>query len=151
MEWAEFSSWDLGWIAVDRSEYVAVFTTGGAGPVPPAVIATPLDSVGRVEEAVLALPVVSDHGLLARVPRPDDFIEFATRGVFSHDWTDVHRRSSEELRAYELQAWPHQPRRLHDLSLPDEVRRLALRCNVGVDFPAALSIGQSLIEAPVDA
>ena len=38
------------------------------------------------------------------VPRPDDFVELAGRGLFVYDWTDIHRKRKDYLHAYELVA-----------------------------------------------
>jgi hypothetical protein len=46
--------------------------------------------------------------LFTNVPRPDDFIGFARRGLFSFDWADVHR-TRDLVHAYEVQARPVSP------------------------------------------
>ena len=57
----------------------------------------------RVTEAIGEMPLVSDYELFARVPRPDDFIDFARRGLFPFDWR------SGATRAYAMQARPTAP------------------------------------------
>lgn len=105
---------DAAWIAVDVAGRLALFTTGGAGPVPEAAMPT----TGFAEDLVLALPEISEVDLPATTHCPDCFIAFAKRGVFAYDWSDVHRSSPQTLGGYELQAGPCQPLLLTDLSLP---------------------------------
>lgn len=96
---------DAAWLAADDSGQVAVFFTGGEGPLPESAI----PSVDAGDESALALPETSDVELLTGVPRPDDFVAFAKRGLFALDWSDVHRLISQELGGYELQARPLRP------------------------------------------
>ena len=64
---------DAAWLAVDAIGQVAIFTTGGEGPVPTSAF----DSAERSEELVQSLPMVSGFDLLTSVVRPDDFVAFA--------------------------------------------------------------------------
>ena len=115
----ELDEVDASWLAVDTLGQVAVFTTGGAGPIPETAMA----SVATGEESVQSLPEVSGHTLLTFVPRPDDFVSFAKRGLFAYDWSDVRRARSKELGGYELQAQPTSPLKISEL--PSSVQALA--------------------------
>lgn len=123
---------DAAWLASDASGQIAVFTTGGEGPAPESAI----PSIESAAGSVLALPEISDVDLLSGVPRPDDFIAFAKRGLFAYDWSDVHRLASQELGGYELQARPVQPLCLADLPAPLQTIAAATRLS-GVVFGAS--------------
>jgi len=98
---------DVAWVAVDRLGRIGVFTTGGQGPIPKVYLRDD-GMLDRLFGAIDALPVVSAHRLFSDVPRPDDFIGFARRGLFSFDWSDVHRTHGL-VNAYEIQARPVSP------------------------------------------
>ena len=115
----ELDGFDIAWIATDSLGHVALFTTGGQGPIP----ATALASVASAEQDALSIPETCDAQLPVSLPRPDSFIDFARRGFFAYDWTDVHRYSSQELAAYELQAKPTCP--LYISALPAALQALA--------------------------
>ena len=110
---------DASWLATDAIGQVAVFTTGGEGPVPDSA----LESVEFAGEFVYSIPETSNFDLFATVPRPDDFIAFAKRGLFSYDWSDVHRTNQESIGGYELQARPSSPIKVW--SLPTSLRPMA--------------------------
>ena len=127
---------DAAWLATDAAGQVAVFTTGGEGPVPESA----LSSVETAEELVRSLREVSGFDLFAKVNRPDDFIAFAKRGLFSYDWSDVHRTNQHAIDGYELQAQPSSP--LAVASLPPSLHSMALATTLsGVTF------GQSILSA----
>ena len=113
--------WDYAWLAMDGAGQVAVFTNAGQGPVPLAVIAD-RPAADEAEDLVSQLPVRGEAVLLVDVPRPDSFVNFATRGWFVYDWADVHRTNGFRNQ-YELQARPLTPI-LAD-ALPEELARLA--------------------------
>jgi hypothetical protein len=116
---------DVGWVATDALGQVALFTTGGPGPVPDSAI----PSVENSEEFVLSLPKVSDVDRATVGAGANAFVEFAKRGFFAYDWSDVHRDSRQALRGYELQYRPQNPLKLFDLPAPlralTEVTRLS--------------------------
>ncbi|WP_431703357.1 hypothetical protein [Pseudomonas sp. BR20] len=116
---------DVGWVATDAVGQVALFTTGGPGPVPDSA----LPSVENSEEFVLSLPEVSDVDRATARASANAFVEFAKRGFFTYDWSDVHRNSRLALRGYELQYRPLNPQTLFNLPAPlralAEVTRLS--------------------------
>lgn len=118
-------NFDVGWVATDALGQVALFTTGGPGPVPDSA----LPSVENSEEFVLSLPEVSDVDRATARAGANAFVEFAKRGFFAYDWSDVHRDSRHVLGGYELQYRPLNPRTLFDLPAPllelAEVTRLS--------------------------
>lgn len=126
---------DVEWVAVDRHGRIGVFTTAGEGPLPRVyvVVANFLD---RVTAAIEALPIVSDYELLCDVPRPDDFIAAAQRGLFSFDWTDVHR-GRDSLGAYEVRVRPKAPVSIATPGVPPElVALLESVASDALDFDA---------------
>ena len=91
---------NVEWIAVDRKGRVGVFTTAGTGPIPKACL-TEAEALYQIWDAIRSLPEVMDYELVVTVPRPDDFIAFAKRGLFSFDWDEF-----QEAPQYEVQARP---------------------------------------------
>jgi hypothetical protein len=110
---------DASWLATDAIGQVALFTTGGEGPVPDSA----LESVEFAEGLLHSIPETSNFDLFTTVPRPDDFIAFAKRGLFSYDWSDVHRTNQESIGGYELQARPSCPIKVS--SLPPSLKAMA--------------------------
>ena len=121
---SEFQGVDASWLAVDSIGQVAVFTTGGEGPIP----ISALPSARDAEEMLQSLEKISECTLLVDVPRPDDFIAFARQGLFSYDWRDVHRTKREAVERYELQAIPLRPAAAEQL--PEKIRLLAEATNL---------------------
>ena len=79
------SGLDVEWIAVDRKGRVGVFTTAGTGPIAKACLSKP-EVLDQIWDAIRLLPEVTRYELVVTVPRPDDFIAFAKRGLFAFDW-----------------------------------------------------------------
>ena len=126
---------DAAWIAADASGFLAIFTTGGEGPVPD----TAMLSIESAEESVLYLPETTWAELLVTIPRPDSFIAFAKRGLFAYDWSDVHRTARQVVGGYELQARPAQPLLLTDLPQPLQVMATATKLS-GVSFGTSIVV-----------
>jgi hypothetical protein len=101
-------------LAADRDGRVGAFVTAGEAPIPAAVLDAARVSVLEIEERVMTLDPATSARLLVSLPRPDDFVEFARRGLFAYDWTDVHRTSGS-IRAYELIAAPESPITIKEL------------------------------------
>ena len=96
---------DAAWIAVDAQGHVALFITAGEGSVPESA----LPSTEDAETEVLALPESCDCDLLVDVPRPDDFVAIARRGIFAYDWVAAHGLQEKVPAHYALQARPSRP------------------------------------------
>lgn len=138
---------DLAWVAVDRSGRIGVFTTGGAGPIPMVFLreGTALD---LVNDLIGTLPARSGFSLTTEVPRPDDFIAFARKGLFAFDWADVHRTRDHAGR-YEIQARPTVPAYLGEVRWTEAAAALLKSVSSGVldfddprpDVRAALECG----------
>ena len=126
---------DVGWVATDALGQVALFTTGGPGPVPDSA----LPSVENSEEFVLSLPEVSEVDRANTRAGANAFVEFAKRGFFAYDWSDVHRDSGQALRGYELQYRPLNPRTLFDLPAPSRVLAEVTRLS-DVTFGASIVV-----------
>lgn len=98
---------DYEWIGCDAVGRVAVFTTGGPGPIPTLV----LEDRGHADAVADFLSRLLRRGggtLLVSVPRPDDFVRFGEQGLFSYDWRDTHRVAQRTGR-YEIRVRPAKP------------------------------------------
>jgi hypothetical protein len=78
----------------------------------------------RAAELIEELPERGGCQMLIALPRPDDFVAFARRGLFAYDWRDVHR-TTEWTHRYELLARPEAPVSVGEL--PADVAALACR------------------------
>jgi len=126
---------DCIWLASDCKGHVGAFITAGAGPIPTEALRSVYLSVEDIESQLVYLPSISQTELLVSVPRPDDFIALAERGLFVYDWTDIHRTAGAQLRVYEPVAVPTQP--LSASSLPADLAILAKALRLaGVAFAA---------------
>ncbi len=105
---------DYAWLATDAAGHVAVFTNAGQGPIPNAVLADRWAS-DHAEPLVKGLPERGDCHMLVTLPRADDFVAFARRGLFAYDWQDSHRDTSWSHR-YELLARPAVPVTVEELA-----------------------------------
>jgi hypothetical protein len=94
---------------LDRDGRVGVFVTGGEGPIPADALLSERVSVEDIEARLHELPSITSAKLLVSLPRPDDFLNLAQRGLFVYDWTDVHRVAAAKLNSYELLAVPDAP------------------------------------------
>lgn len=108
MEVEYLRDWDLLWMASDAKGQVGVFITAGEGPIPKTMVSG-IDDLAEVEEEILRLPPRCEHRLLASMPRPDDFIALAERGLFVYDWQDVHRTAAAATHCFEHIALPTKP------------------------------------------
>jgi hypothetical protein len=103
------ADFDCAWLASDSDNRLAVFTTAGCGPVPVSLLHLLDCDDSDLEPLIYKLPVVSEARLLETMPRPNSFVEFAQRGLYAYDWTDVHRPAVACRNAYELVAIPVNP------------------------------------------
>lgn len=106
---------DTSWLASDKNGHLGLFITAGAGPIPMAALGSPFASLDDLEEQVWTLPIVAAAKLLVSVNRPEDFIGLAQRGIFTYDWSDVHRSTRSAVHAYEMVAAPDKPIELTSL------------------------------------
>jgi hypothetical protein len=100
---------DCVWLASDRDGRVGAFTTAGEGPIPALALLPQRPPIEEIESLLYELPAITSAKLLVSLPRPDDFLNFAARGLFAYDWTDVHRVAAAELNSYEQLAVPDAP------------------------------------------
>lgn len=126
---------DCVWLATDRDGHVGVFVTGGIGPIPVLTLDPERISIEYIEGRIYELPVVSKARLVVTLKRPDDFVDFAQRGLFAFDWTDVHRTRSEAIYAYEQIAVPETPIKVVDL--PPEMAALVIGIALDIAFESA--------------
>ncbi len=105
---------DYEWFAVDAVGHIAAFTTGGSGPIP-AVALADSETEDALDGFLLRLPVRGCATMLVSLPRPDDFIAFAERGLFAYDWADVHRAARNYRGVYEIYSRPTSPISISEL------------------------------------
>ena len=132
---------DMAWMAVDALGQVAIFTTGGVGPVPSTVVAW----IDITEQEAESLPETTRFDQLVNVTRPDDFVGFARRGFFAYDWSDVHRVAQRRVDGYELQARPLRPLTLTDLPTSMQIAAAATRLP-DVSFGSSVIPASKLVE-----
>jgi hypothetical protein len=111
---------DYEWYACDGVGHVAVFTTGGAGPIPTTVLGS-LKVADFLADSVWKMKPQGKAMMLASLPRPDDYLHFSGCGFFAYDWSDVHR-SKNFLGCYEMLSRPSKP--IHLSELPETFRPL---------------------------
>src|SRR4051812_18313598 len=105
-EYPEFV--DYEWFALDEDGYIAAFTTAGIGPIPKAVLVSHV-AEDALDEFIARLPTRGAATMLVSLPRPDDYVAFAKRGLFAYDWDDVHRPFSERREVYGIVSRPASP------------------------------------------
>jgi hypothetical protein len=99
---------DYAWLAVDAVGHVAMFTNGGQGPIPTAVLADREQS-NHAEELIDDLPWRGDDAFPDPRPPTDCYTAFARKGLFAYDWMDVHRAGVDRTLQYELLERPKVP------------------------------------------
>jgi hypothetical protein len=122
---------DCGWLAVDRDGHVALFFTGGEGPIHGD--AGPFDKAA--DRALRQMPASSQFELLTDA-HPDDVSDAASRGLFAYDWADSRRTSQDGIEGYELVARPDRP--IHWTELPEPARTAAAAARVEAEFGVAV-------------
>jgi hypothetical protein len=78
----------------------------------------------RIWNAIRALPEVSELELLVTVPRPDDFILFAKRGLYSFDWKGVGDTAGDHSTRYCMQSRPMNPIRLSETNWSEDISKV---------------------------
>lgn len=106
---------DCAWIGSDQAGHVAVFATGGAGPIPDSLFGNPKARLVDIEEMALNLPESSSVGFCASVKNPYSYLQLAKRGLYVYDWNDVHRSIRDHTNQYERVAEPTHPMTVSDL------------------------------------
>lgn len=89
--------------------------------------------MGEVEVLLMALPVIADVNLRVIVPRPDDFLDMACRGLYVYDWNGAR---------YTLVAEPKSA--MHCSALSDQLKSIAeFAVFDSIEFPrqATISVG----------
>jgi hypothetical protein len=117
---------EFDWLAVDRQQQVAVFTSSGHGGVPEAV----LRNVPLVDDAMKMVEQLPTTGTATKVFVPDsgDYsysLGMSAQGFFTYEWTLWHG-------PYERLACPTIPMLLKHL--PPPVREAAELVDLALDF-----------------
>jgi hypothetical protein len=132
--------WDYAWLATDSEGHVGIFTNAGEGPIPIALLAV-REVADRAETLINGLPERGGASILVSLPRSDDFLGFAKRGLFAYDWRDVHR-TSHPTHNYELLARPASPLPIQETNADIEmlariVRLASLRFSASSCIPVS--------------
>lgn len=77
---------DCIWLGADQCGAVAAFVTAGEGEIPSTILAGAAVDLREIEILLMTLPVIGDVRLRVSIPRPDDFIDMACRGLYVYDW-----------------------------------------------------------------
>ncbi len=107
---------DIDWLAADRNGYLAVMTQAvldAAGPIPNSFQSLIL--IESVRRFIGNLSRITGAEMMRSMPRPDDYINFAERGLFSYDWRPLSLR-------YEIQSRPLAPVKMSDIDFPYDIR-----------------------------
>lgn len=117
-----YCDFDMPWIASDRENHVALFWTGGAGPVPTAALAA-------VPGTASYFDLCPDFNELPAICQAEKYHHasgksYAERGLFVYDWADASRVKSKRSNVYEREAKPMQPVTVDEL--PAYFAQLAL-------------------------
>ena len=137
---------ELDWLAVDEAGHVGLFSSGGRGPVPIAV----LDHMHDVEEALQRLIALPIQGECSESPRGGGnynfWIEPARRGLFGYDFGAVPQGPFARV------AVPSVPLIVTELADFD-VRKAALLVRIPIDLKyaphvAAIDLGVELDPEP---
>lgn len=122
---------DLVWVGIDNSGYVGAFITAGIGAIPKFALQNNIFLLENIEQLILELHENSEALLHVDLPRPDDYLALAKRGLYVYDWSDIHEGFSNKRNAYELMATPSVP--LHVSSFDDSVFKNYLE-NIRLDL-----------------
>lgn len=127
------TGFELDWLAVDSSGHVGLFSTGGRGPVPAAVV----QHLSEVQAAVLRLNGLPVLGECTDSPGGGGnfsfWIEPCRRGLFGFDWGPV------EIGPYARLTVPSRPVAVTEIEDGD-VRNVAGLVRLRLRFAEATSI-----------
>ncbi|MEY2429617.1 MAG: hypothetical protein QOJ40_2502 [Verrucomicrobiota bacterium] len=104
---------DRDWFAVDGLWHLAAFVTAGQGDVPTHLLPRYLE-LEQLSDNIVSLPMRGGCDLLHNYPRPEDFVDYASRGIFAYDWMEVHLTANRRQHYY-LIARPQSPLALSEL------------------------------------
>jgi hypothetical protein len=104
---------DRDWFAVDGIGQLAAFVTAGQGDVPTHLLSR-YGELQQLSDNIESLPLRAGYELLHNYPRPDDFIDYARRGIYAYDWMEVHMTANRKQHYY-LIARPESPLILGEL------------------------------------
>jgi len=136
---AEFLGIDCSWLASDQAGHLGAFFTAGIGPIPQLALEGGPIPIEDMELRLCELPRICSAKLLVTVPRPDSYTDFAERGLFVYDWTDIHATTRSATNAYQAVAVPETL--LHTNSLPANLAAAATRLRLpDLLFPTSRSI-----------
>ncbi|AWH30717.1 MULTISPECIES: hypothetical protein [unclassified Stenotrophomonas maltophilia group] len=74
------------WLGVDQTGAVAAFVTAGEGDIPTALLHQAAVDIFDMEMMLMELPVVGRAVMHMKVPRDDDGVAMASRGIHVYDW-----------------------------------------------------------------
>ncbi len=127
---------ELDWLASDKAGHVALFSTGGQGPVPRVVA----DNLAAEETAIKRLSNLPILGPCAESPSGDgnfeSWIEPSRRGFFGFDWGPV------PVGPYARITVPSHFLMVDDIA-DEAVRSTAMLVRLSVDFSQVSEVDQS--------
>ena len=97
---------DYLWLASDRVGHVATFTTGATGPIPATALVQSLGNEETIEECLGVVSERAGYKMHVEMPIPNDYSEFAQKGFFTYDWTDVNKVKIVKTGKYEIISTP---------------------------------------------
>lgn len=133
----KFLGTEFDWLATDLDGHVAMFSTGGRGPIP-GLLASSGTYLDCVLERILALHIRGDAPTVLSYPR--DWFEVARRGLFAYDW-----KWNSNL--YEIEARPLVPLTVGEIE-DVEVRDITSRVQLPIRFASAKFISPDLDASP---
>lgn len=96
---------EFDWYALDTRGCLAVFTTGGLGPIPRSIWPHRNELI-QLAKAIANLPEVTDFDrVFASSGNCMEWFGYACKGLYAFDYYDVHRGTAR-LHQYELIARP---------------------------------------------
>jgi hypothetical protein len=126
----------LDWLASDQAGHVALFSTGGNGPVPQVVA----DHLADVQTAIKQLSTLPILGPCAESPSGggnfESWIEPCRRGLFGFDWGPV------PVGPYARITVPSRILMVHDIA-DEALRSTAMLVQLLVDFSRVSELDQS--------
>ncbi len=128
---------ELDWLPVDAAGHIGLFSSGGYGPVPLAVV----NHLGDVEEALGRLAVMPVTSECVEEPAGGKFefwIEPARRGFFGFDWGPGQEGSFTRLTV------PSRPVKAADL-VDRDLQTAAALVQLSIEFNTATQVEASAI------
>ncbi len=126
---------ELDWLASDRTGHVALFSTGGNGPIPRVVadhLADVQTAIGRLSTLPILGPCAESRGGGGNF---ESWIEPCRRGLFGFDWGPV------AVGPYARITVPSRILMIHDIA-DESLRSMAMLVRLLIDFSKVSELDQ---------